>query len=411
MIHRQGKKRPTASPRLRGASLALIASLLLPATTPAGEWSGYIALEDRLFQHEALDGRQHGNNLSLAFQPEYHHEWDHGRQGFAFSGFLRGDQHDPQRSHGDIRELAWFQAADTWELHLGVRKVFWGVTESRHLVDIINQTDLVEAPDGEEKLGQPMAQLILVRDWGNLELFWLPRFRERRFPGVNGRLRGQPPVDPDRTTYASSHGRNHQDWALRWSHYFGDWDIGLSHFSGTSRDPLLVSTTNPSGDAIYAAHYDTIDQTSLDLQATKGDWLWKLEAAYRNGQAGGGYSAAVGGFEYTLVGVADTAMDLGLLAEYLWDDRGSQAGHALEDDIMLGLRLTMNDAESSEALIGIIQDLDSSAHSFSLEASRRLGDSWKLSLEGRIYSNLGPADPLTGMRNDDYLQMELAWYF
>ncbi|MDD7885073.1 hypothetical protein [Flavivirga sp. 57AJ16] len=43
------------------------------------------------------------------------------------------------------------------------------MTESNHLVDIINQTDAVETFDGEEKLGQPMVQL----SWGtdNIILF------------------------------------------------------------------------------------------------------------------------------------------------------------------------------------------------------------------------------------------------
>ncbi len=36
--------------------------------------------------------------------------------------------------------------------------MYWGVAESNHLVDIINQTDAVESFDGEEKLGQPMVQ-------------------------------------------------------------------------------------------------------------------------------------------------------------------------------------------------------------------------------------------------------------
>ena len=40
-----------------------------------------------------------------------------------------------------------------WSLSIGLGKVFWGVTEFNHLVDVINQTDLVEGIDGEAKLG------------------------------------------------------------------------------------------------------------------------------------------------------------------------------------------------------------------------------------------------------------------
>ena len=54
---------------------------------------------------------------------------------------------------------------------MGIDKVFWGVIESRHLVDYINQTDGVEDVDGEDKLGQPMINLGLQRDWGDLIFF------------------------------------------------------------------------------------------------------------------------------------------------------------------------------------------------------------------------------------------------
>ena len=52
--------------------------------------------------------------------------------------------------------------------------MFWGVTESQHLVDVVNQTDLVENPDGEEKLGQLMVNLTVARSWGTLNLFVAP---------------------------------------------------------------------------------------------------------------------------------------------------------------------------------------------------------------------------------------------
>ena len=59
---------------------------------------------------------------------------------FTFQPFIRIDQQDEERSHFDIRELAWLHVGNDWELRTGIRKVFWGVNESQHLVDIINQT-------------------------------------------------------------------------------------------------------------------------------------------------------------------------------------------------------------------------------------------------------------------------------
>ncbi|HHH47651.1 MAG TPA: hypothetical protein ENK51_01995, partial [Gammaproteobacteria bacterium] len=137
----------------------VLAALLLPAAAHAGEWSGYVSGEYRYFPDAPGDPRQHGNNLSFSAQPEYYHEWDSGRQSLTVVPFARWDQGDSRRSHADIRELNWLKASDNWELRAGIGKVFWGVTESQHLVDIINQTDFVENLDGEDKLGQPMIQL------------------------------------------------------------------------------------------------------------------------------------------------------------------------------------------------------------------------------------------------------------
>ena len=209
------------------------------------------------------------------------------------------DQHDNKRTHGDIRELSWIHAARDWELTVGFSKVFWGVTEAVHLVDIINQTDYVVNDDGEDKLGQPMANLALIRDWGVLDLFVLPYFRDRTFHGKQGRPRFGIPVDNNHIQYESSSKQKHVDFAVRWSHTIGDWDIGLAHFTGTSREPRFVflpKNINPVTLLPNATNqlYEQIHQTSIDLQATIGSWLWKLEAFTRSGQ-GDRFTAAAGG--------------------------------------------------------------------------------------------------------------------
>ena len=387
--------------------VALVALLTIAPAVTAGEWSGYVSAEARLFLNEAVDPRQHGDNLSLAAQPEYYSEWDQGRQSFTFVPFARWDQGDAERTHADIRELTWLMAADTWELRVGIRKLFWGVTESQHLVDIINQTDLVESLDGEEKLGQPMLNLALIRNWGTIDLFVLPYFRERTFPGADGRLRFSLPVDTSRPVYESSREQYHVDYAARWEHFLGDWDLGLSYFHGTSRDPRFILRSD--GRALLPV-YDLIRQWGVDAQATLGDWLWKLEAIHRSGQLSP-YIAATAGFEYTFVGILNTIADLGVIAEYLYDERGARAISPFADDVMLGARLTPNDEQSTEFLLGVILDRGNGSRVVTLESSRRLGDAWKISLEGYAFLNIPDDDFLYSLRRDDFIQLELARYF
>jgi hypothetical protein len=381
-----------------------------PAAVQAGEWSGQVGGEYRGFFEAPLFPEQHDGYLSAFAQPEYRHTWDNDKQRIAFVAFGRVSQYDEARTHADIRELNWQKSGDGYEWRAGINKVFWGVTESQHLVDIINQTDLVENLDGEDKLGQPMINLTLVRDWGTLDFFVLTGFRERTFPGREGRLRTAPPVDTQQAVYESGRGRRRVDYALRWRQSLGDWEVGLAHFSGTSRDPRLLPGVGSDGMPALIPYYDVIDQTSLDAQVTKGAWLWKLETIRRSGQ-GPAYAALTAGFEYTLSGIFDSGIDLGILAEYLYDDRGAGATTPFQDDVFAGMRLAFNDVSSSEALLGIIVDRDSDAHIFSMEANRRFGKSTKLSLEARWFVGVPATDLLYSQRRDDYAQLELAYYF
>jgi hypothetical protein len=80
-------------------------------------------------------------------RPELSWAWGEGAHSLVFSPFLRIDQGDSRRSHADVREFFWQTAAADWELRAGIGRAFWGVAESNHLIDIVNQTDLVENLD------------------------------------------------------------------------------------------------------------------------------------------------------------------------------------------------------------------------------------------------------------------------
>ena len=377
----------------------------------ASELSGNISLEYRQFSKEALLSSQFKQYGSIAIQPEWFHEWDGGKQSLIFVPFTRWDQHDEERTHSDIRELSWLKVFYESELRIGIRKVFWGVTESQHLVDIINQTDLVESIDGEEKLGQPMINYAFIQDWGTVDLFVLPYFRERTFAGINGRLRSVPHVDTSNPLYESSEKEKHIDTAIRWSHSIGDWDIGLSYFNGTSRDPSFVGALDNDGNPVLRPVYNLMQQTGLDLQATKDAWLWKMEIINRSLKEAR-YVAATGGFEYTYYGVLDSSSDLGLVVEYSYDDRNKQATTLFENDVLLALRWTNNDENDTNVLFGVIADRDDSTRLYSIEASRRIGESWKLNLEARLFKGLSDnTNLLYSLRQDDFVKLELAYYF
>lgn len=374
------------------------------------EVSGNVAGEYRHFESDKQRSGQQDSSLSLSLEPEFYWQIEDSNNSVEFQPFIRIDETDSNRSHADVRELYWHHYDDTWEVKAGISQVFWGVTETIHLVNVINQTDAVENPDGESFLGQPMVNLTLIKDWGLVDFFVLPGFRERTFNDRDGRPGSQMIVSDDQSVYESSAEELHTDLAVRWSHNIESWDIGVSHFYGTSRAPRFSEDEvylNGHNEVVYVPIYDIINQTGLDLQTTFDAWLLKLEVIHQNNAVGNFYAAA-GGFEYTFYSVADSASDIGIIVEYLYDERD---GEMADDDISVAVRWTLNDIDSTELLAGITQDVDNQSQYFFVEALTRIGNDFTLSLESRGVTNTDPDDASVMLKDSNYMQLELSYFF
>lgn len=368
------------------------------------------AIEQRFYFQDGLYPEQYDSDLSVFIEPELYYSFNDGADSLNFKPFFRYDSRDSERTHMDVRELMWLHVGNAWEFRAGIGKVFWGQTESQHLVDVINQTDFVEAIDGEEKLGQPMVQFSLIQDWGTLSLFALPYFRERTFAGMEGRFRAPLRIDTDNPLYESDDEQRQLDWAFRYMGYLGDTEIGLSWFDGTNREPLFVPAMT-GDEQVLRPYYGQMQQIGLDMLTVVGATLYKLEAIHRKTDQDS-YYALTAGFEHTTVGVFETAYDIGWLMEYQYDERDEMATSLGQNDLMVGTRLVFNDIRGTEILIAYIQDLDeSSGHSGYIEASSRINDNWKWRVDGWFFSSDAPSYPAYLLRRDDYVQLSLEYYF
>ena len=316
----------SARPWMTHFLVAALALSAIPAIAAEVRISGFSAIDLRWFpQSPKFDGQFSGIETSALITPEFRYQAIEGGPQLAFIPFLRLSGRDAKRSHLDIREAYVAQRLGDWDYLVGINKVFWGVTESRHLVNIINQSDSIENTDDEDKLGQPMINIGVQKYWGRVDAFVLPGFRERPFPGSTGRLRANEVVDGGQAVFESSAGNAHVAVAGRYSHFIGNWDVGVSLFHGLSREPRL-----PVGaGGRRAPNYDLITQGGLDIQYTIDEWLWKFEGIVREGH-GDPFAAMAGGFEYTFFQVAGSGADVGLLTELHWGRAKSEcAGDGL----------------------------------------------------------------------------------
>ncbi|MCP3689651.1 MAG: hypothetical protein GY784_14685 [Gammaproteobacteria bacterium] len=388
-------------------SQALLGWLLIAVIAPVdAEFSGNVAAEALLFTEQGKFPEQLDDNLTLSFQPKWSGDWNDGDDSWSAELFMRADSKDDARNRADIRELMWLHLQGDNEWRVGINTMFWGVTESQHLVDVINQIDLVEGVDGEDKLGQPMVHLKRYEDWGVLDVLVLPGFRERTFHAAEGRPRFALVVDGDAAEYESSAEGRHVDYAMRYSHSIDDLDFGISWFKGTNRDPEY----SISDDGMLIPYYGQMTQVGIDALLIDEDWIWKLEMIHRT-TSDISYEALTGGFEYTFYGVYESDIDLGTLVEYSYDNRPADQRGVFDRDLFLGVRLAFNDTQSTDLLTGMVYDTEKQSQSYRLEGSRRVGQSWKATIEAQVFSHIDDSDVLVAFEDDDYLLIEMARFF
>jgi len=379
------------------------------SVTLHAEWEkrGNVALQLELFPNDALHSADQSSNFSLSSEIEFYKPIGEDSS-FTITPYVRIDENDSERSHIDFREFIFSHYGENYEINLGVGKVFWGVAESNNLVNIINQTDLVENDGDTAKLGQPMINLLLTRDWGDIDLYILPGFRERTLPGEGGRPRSPISIDTDNAMYESGARSRHVDFAGRINFTLDQWDIGAHVFHGTARTPQF--RFNPLGTSVVPFYYQNT-QVGLDIQATLESWLLKAEIVHISADEIEDHISFVTGFEYSFYDIRESGADLGIVTEWLYDDRGEEADQAFQNDLLIGLRLALNDEQSLEGLLGIITDLDQGGQLVTLEGSRRFGSNFKASVQLSIFQAIEDDPAFAGFDEEDNLQFGVAYFF
>lgn len=425
------------------------------------EWRGALELEGRWFPN--VDGG--AVTGSVAGDIELFQPFGDGDTALVTELFYRLDADDRRRTHGDVRQ-AYFQAIGRdVEFYAGLRRVFWGVTESRSLVDVINQTDLVENIDGSAKLGQPMLQLRWLTAFGTGDLYLLPGTRKRTFPGPEGFPRIPFPIATSASRFPDGR-QNQLDIAARWQFRTRRADIGLSVFHGTARNPdflpclaqgsdfpntadgpncnlmdaepaqplppLLVDLLRalqliPSEEEaeaevmqrvldnlVLVPAYPRETRIGFDYQLLLGSMALRLEALGRH-RSGEWTVATVAGGEYTLpaLPLAPADWDASLLFEYLYDSRDTDVlAQRFSNDLFFGTRVSLNDLAGTTLLAGAIVEPDFGNRLYSIEFSRRvISQDWRLAVQARVFDDL-PNDPFVSLLDgQDELRLTLTRFF
>jgi hypothetical protein len=377
----------------------------MPCALDAQTVAGYIETEQRYFFQEGLYTGQRHYYPSLAAELDFNKSINEGKSKVKAILYGRYDFIDSERTHVDIREMYYQKSFKKGYTALGVKKVFWGVVESTNINDIINQRDLLEGIHEDYKLGELMWQNVFIRPYGTFETYYMPYHRSIQFPGPNGRLR--PPIDStlkDKSVYKNNLGNLYPSASVRYRNTFGSLDLGINYFHGLSREPEIIR-----GQTDMDVYYPVIDQFGGDFQYTLPNLLLKMEAIYRISDRGK-FAAFVTGFEYTHSNFLKTGGDLGFVCEYLFDERGTNTIRGMDNDLFIGIRFSGNDISSTQVLMGGILDMDKSTQLYSMKASRRLNEKFKIEIKGNWFHNVSQEEFLYLFKNDSMIQLKLFMY-
>ncbi|MBV1869544.1 MAG: hypothetical protein KUG76_01450 [Gammaproteobacteria bacterium] len=348
-----------------------------------GEWSSEVGLEGTIFAEES-ESSDVRSNFSVFMSTEYYVDWNDGADSFVFSPRLRLDQHDSERNTIDFTEFAWVHVEDTWEIRTGIREEAWGVSLMGGVVDVINQTNIVEDFFGA-KLGQPMINLSLVQDWGIVDLFVLTGFRKASLPGEDSRPGLPFALDTSESDIPIQDGEIiGLDYAVRWQHSWESFEWALSYFYGTSREADVDFNYDVANPGIVSTYYN-VNQIGAELLYIWNGYGIKYESrtvlgSKNRGAELGTYTAALVGFEYTWGSVFGSNFDIMWDVSYMHDDRKLSFSALMEKDVFaLGI-LNFNDEFDSRIGLGSIWDVKDDEGIFLITAERRIAESWKASV-------------------------------
>ena len=359
-----------------------------------------IGFDFREFHKDAAYPNQK-NTYSSFFKSEIYIELSE-QVSFISEPYYRYDHNDKNRSLFDFKENNFIYLENNYEIKFGISEVFWGITESKNLVDIINTIDYTDG-DQKAKLGQPMVSYSTFSDKiGLLELYFLPTFKKPSQIGEKGRLRFSKPIERHNVVYEGGAGENVPSWAFKWERSIRNIDLSIQGFRGNSREssviPLIENNTLK-----YFAGYERVTQLGSYLQAISGPFINKIEVIKRNGQKNSDNVRENRLFE--------KKWDITAFIEYSNDDRGNDSVDILQNDLFIGTRLMLNDVEGTELTTFSTFDLDGGGNTALVKLGSRLSENMRFTGIYQAYWSTNNKDILYSFRRDNYFGLKAVRYF
>ncbi|GLR76780.1 hypothetical protein [Aliivibrio sifiae] len=305
-----------------------------------------------------------------------------------------------------IAKINWI--GDSYQIDVGYDLIYWGVTEGINVINIINQRDQIRDYFQKQGLGQSMVAVSYFEDSVTVDGYILPRFEELNYGGTQRPWGLGLPVDASQSTYESSKGKNHTDYAARISGMLDDLEFGFVYFNGTYRQPIYKVDGEIEN---LAPHYVLGNTFGLDAQYIMDSNIYKFELGYFKPNSYDSYVSTTFGVERTLGSSWFGEGESTVYAEYYYDSRQDDNTVAFQNDIFLAYKYTTYNVYDLETTIGGIIDTQYGGVIGTLEITGKLTNNIKVSVELIYFNSSDPNDALFYSNDFDQLSFNAHWYF
>ena len=382
--------------------LSLIFSNLLFAEFDV---SGHLDLDSQIYLTKANDKNANSFTASQTLELTYTHDnltvFSKLYAQEAYYDFT-GEFQKTKRTFVRLDELCVKYDFENDAIKVGKSIEFWGSLELRNIADAFNPNEFRDDLFSTNKLGVWNIQYSHYTQTGEISLIVKLDEQEQKmaeypyvyyffpkFVTYNGALTTQDGVNRP-SVFLKYSGSTDTEYALDYSVIFENGYDSQRYFSTNTPDNLdrIKSTFGQPTSFVQNAYivnkiitYDTL---------VVGSTLFKLEALYAKvdeDENVGDYSHIALGVEHTLENFYESAA-LGLIAEYYRYDTFEKNKYGdlelfetMQDDLFIGARYSLNNANDSTLVGGGIFDLEYDEQVYYLKGESRLLDSFKVSLD------------------------------
>lgn len=335
---------------------------------------------------------------------------------------LAGDGSN-RRTFLRLDELYGSYELEEGSLRAGRSVLFWGALEARNIVDVFNPQELRNDPFATDKLGVWNASYTHYTERGEISL--IAKLYEEDQPMAAAPYAYY--FFPEFTTYdeelKSEASRYRPTLYLGWtgsteSEYPLDYALIFQHGYDSQRYFALDSTQFPPE---FTQHAYLVNKVMSYNTLVVGATLVKLEALYADvidEPLISDYAHGALGVEHTLQPFEGGA-ELGLIAEYYRYKRFESGTYSdldlfetFQNDLFLGLRLTLNDVADSSFVGGVVADLAYTEQSWFAEFTTRLGESFRLNVDYRyIEPSKSEATAFALLQRHQRIGAAVGYYF